>query len=153
MDAILMEKVIVCPICNDENHCFEEMQEDYSSFMCFHCGFMSDTRFTEANEALITMDTTVLVNKLRTFDEERKIWWFPSVVNMGKMGIIFPEGNENSWSWKFARVVDIPKENREKFKGYEQRLDVENAKRYDKWDFISACKDMGITKDLGEEKN
>ena len=47
-----MEKVIVCPICNDENHCFEEMQEDYSSFMCFHCGFMSDTRFTEENESL-----------------------------------------------------------------------------------------------------
>ena len=30
-----MEKVIQCPICGDIDHCFEDNQGDYSSFMCF----------------------------------------------------------------------------------------------------------------------
>ena len=86
-----MEKIIDCPICDDSDRCFEEEQDEYSSFMCFNCGFMSDTRFTEDNEGKLESDSTILVNRLKTFDEERGIWWFPSVVNMGKLGIIYPE--------------------------------------------------------------
>ena len=36
-----MEKVIVCPVCNDKDRCFEDVQDTFSSFMCFNCGFMS----------------------------------------------------------------------------------------------------------------
>jgi len=40
-----MERVIVCPQCFDADHCFEEVQEKYSSYLCFSCGFMSDSRY------------------------------------------------------------------------------------------------------------
>ncbi len=40
-----MERVIDCPCGKDKDSCFEEVQENFSSFMCFACGFMSDTRF------------------------------------------------------------------------------------------------------------
>ena len=40
-----MERVIDCPVCFDVDRCFEEIQEDYSSFLCFNCGFMSDSRY------------------------------------------------------------------------------------------------------------
>ena len=86
-----MERVVECPHCGSEDHCFEEMQDEYSSFMCFNCGFMSDSRFTAENEAKIAADSSILVNKLKFWEEERGIWWFPAVVNMGKLGIIFPE--------------------------------------------------------------
>ena len=46
----------------------------------------------------------------------------------------------------------IPEDKRKEFDGYSQRLDVENAKRFDKNDFLSACKEMGITKDLKGDK-
>ena len=32
-------------------------------------------------------------------------------------------------------------------------LDIDNATEYDKDDFVSAIKDMGITKDLNNAKN
>ena len=63
-----MESVVDCPICSDVNRCFEETQEEYSSFMCFNCGFMSDTRFTEENDSQIEQKATILTNKLKTFD-------------------------------------------------------------------------------------
>ena len=40
-----MEKVITCPVCLDVDHCFEEVQETFSSYLCFNCGFMSDSRY------------------------------------------------------------------------------------------------------------
>ena len=83
-----MERVIICPNCGSEHHCFEEMQEDYSSFMCFQCGFMSDSRFNDTDA-----------------------------------------------------------------EGYESKLDVDNAMTSDKNDFLSAIKEMGITKDLRVEKS
>ena len=143
-----MEKVIDCPICSDSDHCFEEEQEEYSSFMCFNCGFMSDTRFTKDNEGKLKSDSTILVNKLKTFDEKRGIWWFPSVVNMGKLGIIYPEGAEEKWEWRFAKTVPIPEDKKAALPNYESMLDTENASTYDRHDFLSACQDMGIAKDI-----
>ena len=31
---------------------------------------------------------------------------------------------------------------------YESMLDTENASTYDRYDFLSACQDMGIAKDI-----
>ena len=128
-----MERVVDCPICNDVDRCFEEVQKEYSSFMCFNCGFMSDTRFTEDNQDKIDQDTTILINKLKTFDYQRDIWWFPAVVNMGKLGIIYPDGTEDK---------------KDALPNYKNMLDTENAKTYHKFNFLSACKDMGIAKDI-----
>ena len=144
-----MERVITCPICESTDHCFEEMQEDYSSYMCFNCGFMSDTRFTDDAEETVQGDSSLLINELKTFDKERKIWWCPSVVNMGALGLIFPEGSINNWSWKYATVKKISsKEKKDLGDQYESILDVKSAKTYQKYDFLSACKAMGIVKDI-----
>ena len=40
-----MERVIDCPVCFDTDNCFEDIQENYNSYLCFHCGFMSDSRY------------------------------------------------------------------------------------------------------------
>ena len=143
-----MERVVNCPICNDVDRCFEEMQEEYSSFMCFNCGFMSDTRFTEENDSQVEQNASILTNKLKTFDIERGVYWFPSVVNMGTLGIIYPEGTEEEWFWKFAKVTPIPEEKKSAMPNYENMLDTDNAKTYNKFDFLSACKAMGIAKDI-----
>tara|TARA_A100001201_G_scaffold124718_1_gene108873 strand:+ start:67 stop:504 length:438 start_codon:yes stop_codon:yes gene_type:complete len=144
-----MERVVDCSHCGDEDRCFEEMQEGYSSFMCFNCGFMSDTRFTEENEAKMERDTSILINKLSWYDEVREIYWFPTVLNMGqKLGMIFPDGDENNWQWKYAKTVEIPEDRKAAMGNHDYMLDVDNAKAYDRMDFLSACKDMGIAKDI-----
>ena len=106
-----MEKVITCPVCFDVNKCFEDIQETFSSYLCFKCGFMSDSRFTKANEIKMESDGTILINKLKKFDKEKGIWWRRSVVNMGKLGIIYPEGtDQNDWYWKYAKTKQLTEE-------------------------------------------
>ena len=145
-----MEKVITCPVCFNSDNCFEEMQEEYSSYLCFHCGFMSDSRYVIDSLQLIEnlKKSPKLVLDSKFEDQERGIVWFPSVINMGKLGIIFPEGEVDDYVWKYAKVVDIPEDERAVYDNYDQRLDVENAETFGRYEFIRACKAMGITENI-----
>ena len=145
-----MERVITCPHCLDTNNCFEEIQETFSSYLCFSCGFMSDSRYEIGNLQLIEnmKNSPQLVRESQFEDKDRGIIWFPSVINMGKLGMIFPEGTKDKYVWKYAKVVDIPEEERVNYDNYSQRLDVENAKTFQQNDFMGACKELGITQRL-----
>ena len=149
-----MERVIDCPICYDRDSCFEDTQEKFKSYMCFNCGFMSSSHYTKENTDN-TENTSQLVNDLKFFDDERQIYWYPSVVNMGPKGIIYPEGKVESWVWKYAEVVPIKEEEQldypipgEDDKYYTEKLDVEGAKSYGQYEFLDACKEMGITMEV-----
>ena len=146
-----MERVIDCPVCYDTDSCFEDIQEKFKSYMCFNCGFMSSSHYTKENADKVE-NTSQLVNDLKFFDEERKIHWFPSVVNMGPKGIIFPEGNVEHWVWKYAKVVEVSEEELKDYpipgkegEFYTEKLDIDNAQIFGQYEFLEACKLMGIT--------
>jgi hypothetical protein len=145
-----MEKVIDCPVCYDVNNCFEEVQENFSSYLCFSCGFMSDSRYETGNLQLIEnlKKSPQLVRDSQFEDRHRNIVWFPSVINMGKLGMIYPEGKVDDYNWKYAKVVDIPEAERVNYNNHSQKLDVENAETFEQQDFMGACKAMGITERL-----
>jgi|TARA_Y100000310_G_scaffold264278_1_gene274896 hypothetical protein len=145
-----MERVIDCPICYDPNSCFEDEQEDFKSYMCFNCGFMSSTYYTKDSVNKVE-GTSQLVTDLKFFDEEREINWYPSVVNMGKLGIIYPEGSVENWGWRFASVIQVEPDEIESYpipgeegKFYTEKLDVEHAMEFGQYEFMLACKSMGI---------
>ena len=135
-----MEKVITCPVCFDMDHCFEDIQETFSSYLCFRCGFMSDSRYEIGSLKLIDnlKNSPKLVRESKFEDKDRNIVWFPSVINMGKLGIIFPEGDTENYIWKYAKLVDIPEEEQSKYDNYSQRLDVENAQTFGQKEFMKA---------------
>ena len=146
-----MERVIDCPVCFDTDACFEDIQEKFKSYMCFNCGFMSSSYYTK-DTVKEAEGMVKLVDELKSFDEERQIWWYPSVLNMGPKGIIFPEGNSGNWVWKYAEVVEVPKEEQEQYpipdkdgEFYKEKLDVENSLSFGQYEFLKACKKMGIT--------
>jgi len=145
-----MEKVITCPVCFDTDQCFEEVQETFSSYLCFKCGFMSDSRYKIGSLKLTESlkKSPKLVRESKFEDKGRDIVWFPSVINMGKLGMIFPEGDSNEYVWKYAKVIDIPEEERALYDNHTQRLDVENAETYNRYEFLKACESMGITRDM-----
>ena len=135
-----MERVIICPRCLDTDHCFEEVQETYSSYLCFSCGFMSDSRYSVGSLELIDnlKKSPKLVQDTAFEDEKRNIIWFPSVVNMGDLGMIFPEGTPEEYVWRYAKVIEIPEEERDQYNNYDRRLDVDNAETYERNDFKTA---------------
>ena len=145
-----MERVIDCPVCFDTDNCFEDIQENYNSYLCFHCGFMSDSRYQlDSLETIENMkNAPKLVREIKYEDKERNIYWYASVINMGKLCIIYPEGEPDKYVWKYAKIVDVPEEQRAIYENHTQRLDIENAESYSKYDFMSACKAMGITERL-----
>ena len=147
-----MESKIKCPVCKSKAQCFDEyvVEDNFHSYLCFQCGYTSNSKFKYGSDELLSSleASPQLIIELQIADWERDIVWIPSVLNMGPKGIIFPEGTFDDWSWKYAKVVDIPKEDREKYNGEEKRLDVESANIYGQHEFLKACKDMGIVKDL-----
>jgi len=147
-----VEPKIKCPVCKSKAQCFDEyvVEDNFHSYLCFKCGYTSNSKFKYGSDELLSSleASPKLIIELQIADWERDIVWIPSVLNMGEKGIIFPEGTYDDWSWKYAKVVDIPEEDREKYNGEEKRLDVESANIYGQHEFLKACKDMGIVKDL-----
>ena len=148
-----MERVIICPRWLDTDHCFEEVQETYSSYLCFSCGFMSDSRYSVGSLELIDnlKKSPKLVQDTAFEDEKRNIIWFPSVVNMGDLGMIFPEGTPEEYVWRYAKVIEIPEEERDQYNNYDRRLDVDNAETFKRNEFIKACEAMGITRKMKQD--
>tara|TARA_Y100000992_G_scaffold151070_1_gene100768 strand:- start:123 stop:617 length:495 start_codon:yes stop_codon:yes gene_type:complete len=148
------ETKITCPVCLSKN-CFEETFEkddnSFSSYMCFRCGFSSNSQYTHDSPDTenIRKSSTALINEVSFYDEEREILWFPTVLNMGNFGMIYPDGVPNNWNYKFAKVRKLSQLEKKdpKYNGYENVLDVENAKIYGQHDFLEACQDMGIITD------
>ena len=68
---------MTCPICLDTNKCFEEQQETYSSYLCFNCGYMSDSRY-KIGSIQITENlkkSPKLVRETMYEDKGRNITW------------------------------------------------------------------------------
>jgi|TARA_R110002074_G_scaffold101380_2_gene218889 hypothetical protein len=149
----MAEIKITCPHCLSDKQCFEEKVdiEKFSSFICFNCGFMSNSLYTNDSDALkkVQESTSELMNEISFYDYDRKIHWFPTILNMGEFGMIFPEGKKDNWSWKLASVRELTEEEQKDpmYEGHKHTLDIENAEEYGQYEFLNACKKMGIVKE------
>jgi hypothetical protein len=145
-----------CPLCADmHDNCFVETTEidgnKFESYICFACGMTTNSYLAFDSEKLeeYTKSHTKLMNDLKIFDKKRDLVWFPSVINMGEKGIIYPEGEINDWFWYYAKVIDVPEEEREQYEGHAKRLDIQNPQKFGQFEFMDACVAMGIIKDNG----
>ena len=146
-----MESKTNCPLCKElHNNCFVEQTvvdgEPFESYMCFGCGMTTNSYFSLESEKLEEMveNNTQLMNDLKIIDDERGLIWFPSVVNMGERGLIYPDGKLNDWYWHYAKVVDVPEDERDQYDGHDRRLDLENPQIFGQFEFMDACMAMGI---------
>ena len=114
---------------------------------------MSYSRYTKDSLEIVDLEnrSPKLIKELRFLDVEREIYWFPSILNMGAQGMIYPEPMDDdldiTWSsyvWKYAKVVDVPEGKEANYNGHKQYLDVENASTFKKEEFLDACVSMGI---------
>ena len=166
MSVEYKEEKITSPI-DGTDMCFKVYSipstEDY--YLCMSSGFTTTSKHTitadGASEVVESMRKTApkLIVDLEWIDWDRELVWTPSILNMGKLGIIFPEGTKEDWVWKYAKIVEIPKEEQKNYpipnkegKFYESRLDIEGAQIFKSTEFLDACKAMGIVDDKRELK-
>ena len=123
--------------------------QPFESYLCFDCGMTTNSNFAIDSEHLEEMvkNNKELMNDLKHIDEDRGLVWYPSVINMGEKGIIYPEGVPTDWHWNYASVVDVPEEDREKYDGHDKRLDIENPQKFGQFEFMKACQAMGVIVD------
>lgn len=148
-----MEEKTSCPICSikEQSSCFvEKTDEGFESYICFDCGYTTNSalKLNECDNE--TQNYTSLVKELKIEDTERQLEWYPSVINMGTMGMIYPEGTPNLWYYKVAKVKEIPESERVNYPKedgtfYETFLDVDGAESFKPQEFLEACKCIGIT--------
>ena len=156
-----MEKKANCPTFSGELHtCFvEELENGIKSYLCFDCGYTSNSALKIGTEQckIETQNYTKLVKDLKIEDEETGLEWYPSVINMGTMGMIYPEGTADLWNYKVAKVKAIPEADRKNYPKedgtgyYETFLDIDGSTSYRPNQFLEACKELGITQHV--EKN
>ena len=55
----MAEIKMTCPHCLNDKYCFEEKIdiENFSSYICFSCGFMSNSTYTRDSDALSKMES------------------------------------------------------------------------------------------------
>lgn len=149
------EKRVQCPICEGFN-CLEEQYEEIQTWLCTDCGYHSNSSYKNFSKELKSVLSTSpqLVVDLKKFDDERSIWWFPTIINMPLKGILYPDGTVDEWQWLYTPIVDIPESERQNYpipgkdgEFFEKRLAEEKARRFKKDDFFSALKAMGAILD------
>lgn len=149
----MSDSVTTCPVCGFTNCPVEPLEEEnHESYLCTECGYTATTYNKKHSKVLKQLldNSAQIIKDLKFFDEERLIYWFPAVINMPNLGILFPEGNEVEWQWVFAPVVQIPEEERQNWpvpgkdnEFYDSRLALEQAKKYSNDKFRDALNEMG----------
>jgi len=120
------------------------------SYLCMESGFTSHENLIEDSEFQSRYESSVteLMKSLKFIDDDNRAW-YPTYMQLPG-GMLYVQGNsKESWNWKVASVVDIDGDERLKYpvpgkenEYYTSRLDVDNAKTFDKDNFENALEEL-----------
>lgn len=153
---------IICPHCGSKN-CFHEQipnelngPDNVSSYLCMGCGYTTNDFFKTDSEALLGYETTMpaLYKDIKFVDSDRNLTWYPTVMNVPTLGMVFVDGSDvTNWKWKAAPAVDVVESEKEKYpipgkqgEYYTRRIDMTLAKDFEQQDFTEACRYIGLVR-------
>ena len=120
------------------------------SRICMESGYTTNERL-KIDSVDITKYESTITEYMRTMkytDDELGCIWYPTFINFPG-GMVYCEAGDNELVWKTASVVEMSDEERLKYpipnkegEYFTSRLDVENAKTYDKYDFKTALDEL-----------
>jgi|TARA_Y100000034_G_C6762433_1_gene339684 hypothetical protein len=155
-------KKVICPVCQGTN-CFKTETDGTFSYLCMRCGRTTNTYFKAGSsqlEAALEKSPDIM-NHLQYEDPNTELVWIPSVINIPTRGMIYPMGDRDNWNWAFSPVIELSKEERENYpipgkknEYYEQRIGVETEdgmELFGEFEYLEACKKLGITKNIEEQ--
>lgn len=145
----------LCPVCNSNHRLFVEKDDNGNdSRMCFSCGYMTTSQYKMGSDMIVELEQKQpkLITALKIEDNKLNCNWYPTVIQIPNKGMIFPEGNSiDNWVWTVAKIISIPVFERINYpkpntdgEFYDTKLDIDNAKRFGKLNFLDACKELGI---------
>ncbi len=141
----------ISPITNNKCVLVEADEKTNSeSYLCMESGYTSSDKLQIGSSDIFNYEASIteLMKKEKFIDEERNLIWYPAFMPVpGAM--LYCEGESENWQWKVARVVQITGAERIHYpvvgkegEYHTSRLDVDNAKVYNKLDFESALNEL-----------
>ena len=128
---------------------FEQDGQEIKTWLCFGSGFTTSTLMTEGSKTVADLLETSpeLYKDLLHKDKENRIW-APATISLPKKGMVFVDGTtRDDWLWSSVLAVEIPKEELEKYpEGQTHRMDMKNAKKFQRKDFMDALEHIGFYK-------
>ena len=147
---------IICPHCGSHNCFHEELEDGMTSYLCMGCGYTSNVLFKTGTDDLLGFEQPMpeLYKDIKFVDSERGITWYPTVLNIPSLGIVFVDGkSKEDWKWKAAPAVDVAESEKTKYpipgqpdEFYTKRLNMDLAKDFEQTEFTEACKYVGLIK-------
>ena len=137
-----------CPHCGETS-----VMKEKDVRICMSCGFQSLPTYVEGSYTMEQMMATApkIVKELKFYDEKIERYWVPSILDVNRNGMIFPEGNKDEWKWAFAPYTAIPTFERVNYpvpntkdEYYEYRLGFEFVEYFANNDFVSALAKLGV---------
>lgn len=139
----------ISPITN--NHCVIVEADDttnVTSYMCMESGYTTTDNMKIDSDTVKNYEKhiTDLMVKTQFKDKERGLVWYLAFLNIPGVAMLYPSGDDsNSIKWHVAQVIELTPEERKQYpvpgktdEYYTSRLDLENAKVFEKTEFESA---------------
>jgi len=125
-----------CPICIDDKYCFEEIENNIKSYICYKCGMSSNENIKSLKQ----------VNKFSKdfvyFNEETNSYWHPIILQIAEF-TLYPEYNENEWyNWT---ILFLDKESK-------SGIPIQMEEKYSRFNFLNACESIGANFDFIKEE-
>lgn len=137
-EKLITSDIINCPCC-EKGACIETKTEYVSLWACQTCGYKTHSRMKIGSNTVTDYHLS-LPNLIQDLHKEvNGLVWYPSIVNIEEKGMVFPDGTSvDDWVWISAKAVEIPEEERSAFKDAMYKMDMANAKKFDRLNFMDA---------------
>jgi len=142
-----MDNLINCLKCSSDACYVEEINQDIKTYMCYGCGFISNSLMKEG-ETFLEEQVSILPELYKDLlftDNEGKVW-MPSTINVPNKGMVFANGNSiRNWKWAAVKSVPVTQEEQSKYpipgkpgQFYKNRMDMSTMKEFGERDFMDA---------------
>jgi len=148
-----MDNLSSCKRCGGDACYVTKIEENFSTYWCFGCGFTSNTFMVEEHEFFREQKEILpeLYKDLLFYDEDQQIW-MPSNTNIPTKGMVFLDGtSKDDWWWSAVLAIPVKEEEKKKFpipgkkdQYYSHRVDMATLKKFSHSDYMDALDYIGI---------
>lgn len=108
-----------CPKCNKQE-CIIEDNNDIKSYFCLDCGYSTNSTYTTKNfefqPTVINMNPET--KKMVWKDSKTGLYWFPISLDIPKVGILFPRGDDpEKMEWVYMPMIELTEDQKKKYPG------------------------------------
>lgn len=151
----MIDELISCDLCGRHECCWQTpINEIYSSYTCFDCGFSTTDLMKEGEFDFSELESTMpeLYKDIKQVDSKGRVW-YPHIINLEDKGTVFVNGTDKeNWQWSVIKTKKLTKKEQKepRFKEKKYKSDPKTMKNFGK-DYFSACEYLGLF-DLPEIK-